>query len=84
MKKSSMMAPMTIMASVAAVLVLSSAAMASAAGAAGLDMNFYGSTCPRVEAIVKEEMVAILKAAPTLAGPLLRLHFHDCFVRVYI
>nr|ACG28328.1 peroxidase 1 precursor [Zea mays]ACN30929.1 unknown [Zea mays] len=81
MKKSSMMAPMTIMASVAAVLVLSSASMASAADAAGLDMNFYGSTCPRVEAIVKEEMVAILKAAPTLAGPLLRLHFHDCFVR---
>ncbi|VAI73282.1 unnamed protein product [Triticum turgidum subsp. durum] len=26
-------------------------------------------------------MVKIISAAPSLAGPLLRLHFHDCFVR---
>ena len=73
------MAPCTmIMASVAAVLVV-----LSSAAAAGLDMDFYSSTCPRVEAIVKEEMTEILKVSPTLAGPLLRLHFHDCFVRVH-
>ncbi|RLN34737.1 hypothetical protein C2845_PM03G17570 [Panicum miliaceum] len=62
---------------VVAALVLSAAGMA----AAGLGMDFYSSTCPHVEQIVKEEMVEILKEAPTLAGPLLRLHFHDCFVR---
>ncbi|KAL6647244.1 hypothetical protein ACP70R_014681 [Stipagrostis hirtigluma subsp. patula] len=64
---------------VAAAVLLSAAA--SGAMAAGLAMDFYGKTCPRVEEIVREEMAAILKAAPSLAGPLLRLHFHDCFVR---
>jgi peroxidase len=76
------MAPTVIMAGVAAVLVVLSSATVMAA-AAGLDLDFYSSTCPRVEAIVKEEMTEILKVSPTLAGPLLRLHFHDCFVRVH-
>jgi peroxidase len=66
----------------AALLILSAATTMQAAAAAGLQMDFYSATCPRVEEIVKEEMVGILTAAPTLAGPLLRLHFHDCFVRV--
>ena len=69
---------MVIMRVVVAALVFSAATTAMAAG---LQMDFYSSTCPDVEQIVKEEMVEILRAAPTLAGPLLRLHFHDCFVR---
>lgn len=73
------MASTIIMSGVLVLLVLSAAA-SSAAG--GLQMDFYSSSCPRVEELVKEEMVDILKQAPTLAGPLLRLHFHDCFVRV--
>nr|CAB3451652.1 unnamed protein product [Digitaria exilis] len=72
------MAAMRIMGAV--VLLLLSAAAGSSAGG-GLQMDFYSSSCPRVEEMVKEEMVDILKEAPTLAGPLLRLHFHDCFVR---
>ncbi|KAG2631180.1 peroxidase 1-like [Panicum virgatum] len=69
---------MVIMRVVVAALVFSAATTAMAAG---LQMDFYSSTCPDVEQIVKEEMVEILRAAPALAGPLLRLHFHDCFVR---
>ncbi|GJM99944.1 hypothetical protein PR202_ga17087 [Eleusine coracana subsp. coracana] len=49
--------------------------------AAQLVESFYSNTCPNVEAIVREEMEKIIGAAPSLAGPLLRLHFHDCFVR---
>lgn len=45
-------------------------------------VDYYSETCPNVEAIVREEMERIIAAAPSLAGPLLRLHFHDCFVRV--
>jgi hypothetical protein len=49
----------------------------SAASAAQLVEGYYNKTCPNVEAIVREEMEKIISAAPSLAGPLLRLHFHD-------
>ncbi|KQK21233.1 peroxidase 1 [Brachypodium distachyon] len=48
---------------------------------AQLDINFYSKSCPELEKTVRQEMLAILKESPTLAGPFLRLHFHDCFVR---
>ncbi|OEL15488.1 Peroxidase 1 [Dichanthelium oligosanthes] len=48
---------------------------------AQVEVGYYSKTWPNVEAIVREEMKKIISAAPTLAGPLLRLHFHDCFVR---
>ncbi|KAM0860362.1 hypothetical protein ACQ4PT_046603 [Festuca glaucescens] len=54
---------------------------ASFAAVAQLEIGFYSKTCPNAEKIVREEMVKIIAAAPSLAGPLLRLHFHDCFVR---
>ena len=54
----------------------------SSPAAAQLEVGYYSKTCPNVEAIVREEMEKITSAAPSLAGPLLRLHFHDCFVRV--
>ncbi|KAF7100481.1 hypothetical protein CFC21_101993 [Triticum aestivum] len=54
---------------------------ASSAAVAQLEIGFYSKTCPDAEKIVHEEMAKIIAAAPSLAGPLLRLHFHDCFVR---
>lgn len=51
------------------------------AAAAQLDEKFYSQSCPSVEAVVRKEMVRALSAVPSLAGPLLRMHFHDCFVR---
>ncbi|CAN6164169.1 unnamed protein product [Urochloa humidicola] len=53
----------------------------SSLAVAQLEIGYYSKTCPNVEAIVREEMEKIISAAPSLAGPLLRLHFHDCFVR---
>ncbi|CAN6170156.1 unnamed protein product [Urochloa humidicola] len=53
----------------------------SSLAAAQLEVGYYSNTCPNAEAIVREEMEKIISAAPSLAGPLLRLHFHDCFVR---
>ncbi|XP_051152084.1 peroxidase 27-like [Andrographis paniculata] len=46
-----------------------------------LSLDFYKKTCPKAEAIVKHETARIIAVAPTLAAALLRLHFHDCFVR---
>ena len=55
---------------------------ASSAAVAQLEIGFYSKTCPQAEEIVRKEMIKIIAAAPSLAGPILRLHFHDCFVRV--
>ncbi|KAJ8528394.1 hypothetical protein K7X08_022086 [Anisodus acutangulus] len=47
----------------------------------GVEVGYYKKTCPNVEAIVKETTAHYISRAPTLAAPLLRMHFHDCFVR---
>ncbi|KAK7825175.1 peroxidase 27, partial [Quercus suber] len=44
-------------------------------------LGFYAKTCPQAETIVKKVIVQTLSKAPTLAASLLRMHFHDCFVR---
>ncbi|KAL9156001.1 hypothetical protein ABFS82_09G043500 [Erythranthe guttata] len=45
--------------------------------AQGLKLGFYKKTCPSAEAIVKKETANIISLAPTLAAPILRMHFHD-------
>ncbi|XP_021887394.1 peroxidase 27-like [Carica papaya] len=51
------------------------------ANAAGLKVGFYIETCPKAEFIVKKVVNEVMAKAPSLGGPLLRIHFHDCFVR---
>ncbi|KAI5340355.1 PREDICTED: peroxidase [Prunus dulcis] len=46
-----------------------------------LKVGFYHKTCPNLETIVAKTTQHYISRAPTLAAPLLRLHFHDCFVR---
>ncbi|PRQ52850.1 putative peroxidase [Rosa chinensis] len=49
--------------------------------AQNLKVRFYHKTCPNLEAIVAATTNQYISRAPTLAAPLLRMHFHDCFVR---
>jgi len=63
---------------VAAVAVL----LAAAGLRAQLRVGFYDSSCPAAEIIVQQEVSRAVGAKPGLAAGLLRLHFHDCFVRV--
>ncbi|KAK6134894.1 hypothetical protein DH2020_031378 [Rehmannia glutinosa] len=51
------------------------------ANAQNLRTNFYRRTCPNVETIVNQTTARFISRAPSLAAALLRMHFHDCFVR---
>uniref|UniRef100_A0A0D9WUL1 peroxidase n=1 Tax=Leersia perrieri TaxID=77586 RepID=A0A0D9WUL1_9ORYZ len=63
-------------------LVSAAAAAASSSSAAGqLRTGYYRETCPKAEQIVFGETTRIIRASPDMAGALLRLHYHDCFVQ---
>ncbi|RLN22540.1 peroxidase A2-like [Panicum miliaceum] len=47
----------------------------------GLAYNFYQKSCPSVDSIVRSVTWAQVAANPALPARLLRLHFHDCFVK---
>jgi peroxidase len=47
----------------------------------GLAYNFYQKSCPSVDSIVRSVTWAQVAANSTLPARLLRLHFHDCFVK---
>ncbi|XP_015075180.1 peroxidase 3-like [Solanum pennellii] len=48
---------------------------------AQLQQNFYAKSCPKAEKIILEYVHKHIPNAPSLAAALIRMHFHDCFVR---
>ncbi|XP_068660723.1 peroxidase 24-like [Aristolochia californica] len=46
-----------------------------------LKKNFYKKSCRNAEKIVKNVTERLTAAEPDVAADLLRLHYHDCFVR---
>ncbi|CAK9173745.1 unnamed protein product [Ilex paraguariensis] len=47
----------------------------------GLRVGFYDQTCPRAEEIVKEVLSMAVQNNSGVPAGILRLHFHDCFVK---
>ncbi|CAN8238143.1 unnamed protein product [Cochlearia groenlandica] len=46
-----------------------------------LNLHYYRFKCPQVETIVHRVTFQYVSRRPSLAAALLRMHFHDCFVR---
>ncbi|KAL8152582.1 hypothetical protein V2J09_010342 [Rumex salicifolius] len=46
-----------------------------------LQTDYYSSSCPNVEKIVRSTVESHFDQDDTIAPALLRLHFHDCFVQ---
>lgn len=49
-----------------------------------LSYSLYHESCPDLEGIIYRKVKEWVAKDPTLAPSLLRLHYHDCVVRVYI
>lgn len=45
--------------------------------------QFYDYSCPQAQNIVKSILAKYVQQQPRLAASILRLHFHDCFVKVF-
>ncbi|GAA0148718.1 peroxidase [Lithospermum erythrorhizon] len=46
-----------------------------------LSVNYYDHTCPNLEATITKIVKKAMTNDKTVAAALLRMHFHDCFVR---
>lgn len=49
-----------------------------------LSPNYYDQTCPDAESTIRQVVKRAMSNDKTVPAALLRMHFHDCFVRVRI
>lgn len=71
------------------VVAVAAATMASVEGNGyeydeDLSLAYYRESCPQLEKIVHDKLKLWFKNDSTLAPALMKLHYHDCAVRVCI
>ena len=72
------MASFAVLFSHFAVLLLSVLSLGSS-----LSLDYYEKTCPGADFIVTKAVRAAAYKDKTVPAALLRMHFHDCFIRVF-
>lgn len=49
-----------------------------------LSSNYYEQTCPGAESVITNVVMRATQRDNSVPAALLRLHFHDCFIRVNV
>ncbi|KAJ6682268.1 PEROXIDASE 25-RELATED [Salix koriyanagi] len=75
------MVPSMSMAFVAAFCLSSVLISSISSGANALSLNYHEKTCPDVDSIVTKAVNNAMMRDKTVPAALLRMHFHDCFIR---
>ncbi|KAL5218165.1 hypothetical protein ABZP36_018849 [Zizania latifolia] len=67
--------------SMKAAVAVACAVVVLATACHGLELGYYKNSCPRVEAIVRDEVKKFIYKDAGVGAGLIRLVFHDCFVQ---